>query len=206
MLVEFSAEILTADSYGATIFHWVANSNQLALFEYLHDRFKLMYPKNADMHRALNVKDEFGSTALHFAAVRGHQEMCQMLLEAGSDPTILNNDGKRASECSDDLSIKALLQEVEGSFVKVPIKKEKEKGKKGNKRDAVARKTLNGVSDTKIKTGKNIPTKFDSASKTGNPKKTITNAILRKSSQDLAKNALTKRSSTELNIPKLAIP
>jgi len=36
----------------------------------------------------VNVQDEFGYTALHIAALYGHKDLVEMLLNYGADPTI----------------------------------------------------------------------------------------------------------------------
>jgi ankyrin repeat protein len=40
-----------------------------------------------------NVRDEHGTTALHFAAGRGHLEIVRLLLERGADPNAVNSVG-----------------------------------------------------------------------------------------------------------------
>lgn len=62
----------------------------------------------------VNIQDDFGWTALLFAARNGHEAAVKTLIEAGADVNLLDNRGRSAFECaaeSHDLSLmKCLLQ------------------------------------------------------------------------------------------------
>ena len=51
-----------------------------------------------DAHLDLNGADEFGFTALHYAAISNNPDVTKALLEAGANPNIQNKDGKTASD------------------------------------------------------------------------------------------------------------
>ena len=42
----------------------------------------------------INIQDEYGNTALHFASREGHVEVITTLLAAGADKTIKDMDGQ----------------------------------------------------------------------------------------------------------------
>ena len=44
----------------------------------------------------LNCRDEKGMSLLMYAAMRGNEKTCHLLLEAGANPFLINNDGKDA--------------------------------------------------------------------------------------------------------------
>src|SRR5690349_993231 len=44
----------------------------------------------------INHQDENGETALHWAAVRGHRKLAQLLIENKADPDVVSNEGKTA--------------------------------------------------------------------------------------------------------------
>lgn len=46
----------------------------------------------------LNAKDVEGNTPLHFAASFGSTEVCEMLIKAGADPNLTNNEGKTSQD------------------------------------------------------------------------------------------------------------
>lgn len=49
----------------------------------------------------VNVSDDRGMSPLMFAAMKGHREVCQVLLDAGADPLLTNNEGKNALDLAD---------------------------------------------------------------------------------------------------------
>ena len=53
---------------------------------------------------------EDGSTALHLCASYNHPEIARMLLDAGADKTIPNNDGKLPYELADTQELKELFK------------------------------------------------------------------------------------------------
>ena len=50
----------------------------------------------------INLQENTGWTALHFAAEKGYMSICQMLLEYWADPHIKNNDEKTAADIAMD--------------------------------------------------------------------------------------------------------
>ena len=60
-----------------------------------------------------NAKDKHDSYPLHLATKNKHKECVQLLLDAGADPFIINIEGKRAKELTDDKDIIMLIEEHE---------------------------------------------------------------------------------------------
>ena len=58
----------------------------------------------------LNITSENGWTALHWCAFNNLLEIARMLLDAGADKTIPNNDGKLPYELTKSKKLKELLQ------------------------------------------------------------------------------------------------
>lgn len=50
----------------------------------------------------MNAVDFNGDTALHDAARFGHIAVCKLLLECGSDATIVNKEGKNVAQVAAD--------------------------------------------------------------------------------------------------------
>lgn len=57
----------------------------------------------------LDAVDNRGWSALMIAAERGHAEVATLLLERGADPTIADNDGRRAADLATDEALRASL-------------------------------------------------------------------------------------------------
>ncbi|MBL8247659.1 MAG: sigma-70 family RNA polymerase sigma factor [Candidatus Competibacter sp.] len=61
----------------------------------------------------INRQDDNGTSLLMFAAIRGHVEICQILLDAGADPVLKNRQGKDALDMADTAghdTVKAILR------------------------------------------------------------------------------------------------
>jgi ankyrin repeat protein len=50
-----------------------------------------------DADANVNAKNKLGGTPLMWAAVYGHQEIAQLLMERGADPKLKDNEGMTAS-------------------------------------------------------------------------------------------------------------
>ena len=58
----------------------------------------------------VNVKDNFGMTALHYAAENGHLEVVKYLLEkGGAEVNVKTNDGKTALDLARNSEIRDVL-------------------------------------------------------------------------------------------------
>ena len=70
------------------------------------------------LHRKVNVNARTlrsGETALHHACFEGNAELVSVLLSAGADPSITDNDGESAFDCAekrDFYGCAALLERV----------------------------------------------------------------------------------------------
>ena len=58
----------------------------------------------------IDVQDKDGHTPLHLAAIGSHRKCCQLLIDAGSDPDILNRKKQTALDVS---GTQALFQQLE---------------------------------------------------------------------------------------------
>ncbi|KAL3894158.1 MAG: hypothetical protein SGCHY_005439 [Lobulomycetales sp.] len=233
VLLKFKADLIgDPDCYGCTIFHWVANNNQVGIFEWLQNR--LTARRGLEVSKYLNTRDSFGSTPLHFASAKGHVDMCRALVEAGSDPTISNNDGKRPSEVTSykvtrQVTIVGELSKFLGSAESSYVRQVQQPGKKGKGRvtnTAISRKkktptsmaapgakrrstlALAPNSDTEAHGSKPSAGSLRDAT-TGRKTTSKPTNLLRKSLRELdkaSKKDQTKRSSVELSMPVLSVP
>ncbi|KIM29140.1 hypothetical protein M408DRAFT_329139 [Serendipita vermifera MAFF 305830] len=67
----------------------------------LGDAEKLKTLLDLDVEADVNEKDEYGYTALHLAADRGHPSIARLLLQRGADVSILDADGFSALELAE---------------------------------------------------------------------------------------------------------
>lgn len=116
VLCEFKADVKSLDGYGASTFHWIADSNEAGILKYIFSRIK---DGKSDIKKILNHRDGYGSTALHFASVRGNFDVVKELVECGADSMLLNNDGKRASQVTNDPECKSFLEFEEERILKL---------------------------------------------------------------------------------------
>ncbi len=88
MLLDSGADINAADVYLWTPLHRAAYENRVLTVKVLL------------RHEGIEVdfQDDHGATALHHAAVRGHREIVETLLEAGADPLVKDSHGRVASD------------------------------------------------------------------------------------------------------------
>jgi len=128
LLMKMNLSPKTRNSYGVTPIHWAANNGNDYLIQELC--------KHGITVRDLEKRDEFGSTPLHFAAMQNNDTIVQLLISSGINPTVINNDGQRASDVTTDIAIKKFLKDEETRYYAEHNKKKgKKKGKK--KKDKV---------------------------------------------------------------------
>ncbi|KAJ3182525.1 hypothetical protein HDU85_002623 [Gaertneriomyces sp. JEL0708] len=126
ILLSFGADVSAADEYGVTPLHWAANSGDAVLVMLLLRMARnagVLLPALASLSPAdslsnnapniLGRRDLFGSTPLHFASVNNRADIARALVAAGSDPMAVNNDGRRPSELTTDIALKAYLKDEE---------------------------------------------------------------------------------------------
>ncbi|KAJ3324165.1 hypothetical protein HDU76_013492 [Blyttiomyces sp. JEL0837] len=107
VLFSFGAS-LESDDYGATPVHWAANHGRDVLLSHMLKRGHISMED-------LRKQDRYGSTALHFAAVKNLESTVRILVSAGIDPFMTNNDGKKASDLTTDDNIKQILIDAEAA-------------------------------------------------------------------------------------------
>lgn len=71
---------------------------------------RLLLDAGADV----NGQGEGGFTALHAAAANGDEELVQLLLERGADPSLLTAQGKRPADLVQSEALRTLLPQSEG--------------------------------------------------------------------------------------------
>ncbi|XP_015584928.1 osteoclast-stimulating factor 1 [Cephus cinctus] len=88
------------DSAGNTPLYWAARAGHVDCVK------ELLQVSNP----AINAQNRMGDTPLHAAANHGHFEVTSLLLEAGTDVTLRNNDGLLPEDLASDTSIKNAIQ------------------------------------------------------------------------------------------------
>ncbi|KAJ3038259.1 Ankyrin repeat domain-containing protein 22 [Rhizophlyctis rosea] len=156
-LIESGADVSASDGYGVTPLHWASLSANPTLVSYILSKLQSLPTKpppppkppvappaedgERDRYREerrnpyldledktwIDKRDMFGSTALHFASVMGHEGVVQVLVQAGCDPTIPNNDGRKPSNVTSDESIRAFLTEEEQKTIQARLAMQKQR-------------------------------------------------------------------------------
>jgi len=125
LLMKMNLDPNTRNNYGVTPIHWAANNGNDYLIQELC--------KHGLTVKDLEKRDEFGSTPLHFAAMQNNENVVQLLISSGINPTVMNNDGQRASDVTTDVTIKKYLKDEENRYMAEHYKKKsKKKIKKKN--------------------------------------------------------------------------
>ena len=83
LLLANGAEVDARNDRGQTALSWVARDGPLSVAQIL------LVDYNADV----DVQDGYGCTALHGAALRGREQMLQLLLKHRADPNVTDKDG-----------------------------------------------------------------------------------------------------------------
>lgn len=87
-LAAFLQEAASTSNNNTWLFYLTGNGHAACL------EFMLSFLGNeSDKIRILNCKNESGNTPLHWSAINGHREVCELLLANGAKPTIRNNQG-----------------------------------------------------------------------------------------------------------------
>lgn len=91
LLIDAGADVNAKNLYGTTPLHNVAES-------YIEDLTKrileLLLSNGAD----INARDKLKRTPLHFAVEKDNPELCEMLINAGADIDIQDNNGKKPED------------------------------------------------------------------------------------------------------------
>jgi len=84
ILQEFDVNPCLADEYGTTPIHAAAANGLVSLLSEIVKKPKIN----------LNVQNEFGNTPLHFAALNRKNECVKILVAAGADTKVKNNNNQ----------------------------------------------------------------------------------------------------------------
>jgi len=93
-LIAAEADLLHLNKRGQTALHITAHSGAYEAMAYLVEQ--------GPMHNLVDLQDEHGRTALHHAAVRGHQDCVSRLMDVGADPSIKTNNNRTAMTLADE--------------------------------------------------------------------------------------------------------
>ncbi|KAI1005761.1 hypothetical protein K3495_g2455 [Podosphaera aphanis] len=86
----------TDQDTGNGVFHMAAANGYSDLIRQLCNALSTSAPQGDAMLACLNAQNLAGNTALHWAALNGHLETVQVLIEHGANPTIRNCRGHDA--------------------------------------------------------------------------------------------------------------
>ncbi|XP_043278618.1 osteoclast-stimulating factor 1-like [Venturia canescens] len=88
------------DTAGNTALYWASRTGHIDCVR------ELLSQRNPP----LDAQNKMGDTPLHVAANHGYLEVVELLLQAGADPTLWNNDRLLAEELASDYPIKNTIQ------------------------------------------------------------------------------------------------
>ncbi|ORX75776.1 ankyrin [Anaeromyces robustus] len=178
LLMKMNLNPKTRNNYGVTPVHWAANNgNDYIIKELCNYGLTL---------KDLQKRDEFGSTPLHYAAVKNNENIVQLLVSAGIDPTVINNDGRRASDVTTDATIKKYLKDEENRYFAEHYKKKNKK--KGKKKGNVKTPTKRSLSSASSK--KSITTKQSSFVKSKSQIKPSTSTTIKRTTTPPKKDSI----------------
>ena len=99
-----------------------ANSKEAYLLQ-------LLYKKGNLTTNDLLQQDEYGSTPLHFAAVRNSSEAVQFILSHGGNPLLTNNNQKKPSDVTSDEQIRQKLIAKENALIEKKLQEKARQSK-----------------------------------------------------------------------------
>ena len=71
-------------------------------------------PRTAGPGADINARDDSGKTALMCAAMNGHKEAVQALLERSADATIQDKSGQTASALATGMGFEEIARQIDG--------------------------------------------------------------------------------------------
>jgi len=92
-LINADADLLHLNKKGQSVLHITAHSGAFEALAYLIEQ--------GPMCNLVDLQDENGRTALHHAAVKGHQDVVSRLMDVGADPHIKTKSGQTAMSLAD---------------------------------------------------------------------------------------------------------
>jgi acyl-CoA-binding protein len=101
MLQRYPDLAFRADKDGMMPLHWAADRGELDIAQIL---IRMAQACEAPVTTAqlLNARDTVGDTPLHYAVNTENVELARLLLEAGADPSLENEDGETAVQLAED--------------------------------------------------------------------------------------------------------
>lgn len=92
-LIQAEADLLHLNKKGQSLLHISAHSGSYEALAYLIEQ--------GSMCNLVDLQDENGRTALHHAAVKGHQDIVSRLMDVGADASIKTKSGHTAMSLAD---------------------------------------------------------------------------------------------------------
>jgi ankyrin repeat protein len=110
LLLRKGTHASSRDHQGMTPLLWVCVHGHLGMVKMLVQHMK---------GQGLNEESEDGWTALHYAAYWGHEEVVRLLLLAGADPTITDNEGRTPRALAEENDDSEFVREARARCVAV---------------------------------------------------------------------------------------
>lgn len=103
LLLKYKADVFAVADDNSTVFHMAAAIGVMQSVKRLLLAAKEKGEKQTEA--LLNVQNRNGNTALHIAVMNKHAALAALLIHAGADPGIRNNEGRTARKLADDMNL-----------------------------------------------------------------------------------------------------
>lgn len=117
-VVDTQGVILTDTGDDSQINNWLFDGDGFNTTPLMHSidfgnyaitEFLILIAKEKNQDVGINLQDRIGRTALFYASYNNDMDSVRLLLDAGANPLILNNKGKKASDYTNKPEIRELL-------------------------------------------------------------------------------------------------